>query len=220
MKRLVDVCVLLVVAAAIVLRFQPRSSLPPSGSLAALTAERDTAWADLRRAAVPVGGRGGLVSIVVFNDLECPFCAILHAHLREEVQRNPITLSVEHVHFPIAGHRFAIPAAIALECTRTHGVYGQMLDTLFSRQARYGLESFTSLARSAGVRDTAAFSHCTDTLKIETSRIERNRLLGLRLRVRATPTIYIDGWRLSRPPSQEELAKAIQRVSRGQAPTG
>jgi protein-disulfide isomerase len=66
-----------------------------------------------------------------------------------------------------------------------------------------------TLAREAGVPDLAEFERCfgsDETL----ARIDVGRATGRRIGVVGTPTVLVDGWVMTRPPTLEELRARVQ----------
>ena len=94
------------------------------------------------REALPIGVRYGNadapVTIVVFSDFECPFCARFNAVADSALQRRK-DVALAFVHFPLASHRFAVPAARAAECADRYGRFGGLADLLFAKQDSLGI---------------------------------------------------------------------------------
>lgn len=154
------------------------------------------------------------MQIVEFGDLECPFCALFHlrldslpAHMRREVA---ITL----IQYPLSYHRFAVPAARALECANAQGRFGEFVAAVFKKQDSLGLKSFGAFAAKAGVADTSRLVSCTRRPGEPVS-VSRGRALATKLGVRGTPTVLINGWRFSVAPGVARLNEVINDVLAG-----
>jgi len=94
-----------------------------------------------------------------------------------------------------------------------------MRDELFERQDDFGLKPWSDFAAAAGVSHLAAFDDCikrTDPIP----RVEEGRALGRKFDVRGTPTIIINGWKLGRPPTLDELDHMIKAILAGKSPVG
>jgi protein-disulfide isomerase len=50
------------------------------------------------------------------------------------------------------------------------------------------------------------------------SRVDSGSALAQRIGVRGTPTLIVNGWRFSAPPSEEELGKAVSKLLVGEKP--
>ena len=152
-------------------------------------------------------------------DLECPFCRqsyFAFANVAREISD-----SVTHlfVHYPIESiHRFAMPAARALECADREGLFADYMGVVFDKQDSLGLKTWVSYAVESGVQDTTRFNECTASSE-PLPRVERGLSIGRRLAIQGTPTALINGWLLSVVPnSAEEYTRMIRAVLRGEEP--
>jgi protein-disulfide isomerase len=174
-------------------------------------------WRDDIAKGIRLGPDAALVQLIEFADFECPYCGSFHKMLASVRQRYPTEISLTYVHFPIQGHRFALPAARVAECAGDQGRFEAMHDQLFEGQDQFGLKPWDDYATAAGVPDLAALDACikkTDPIQ----RVEEGKALGAKLDVRGTPTIIINGWKLGRPPTEKELDQMVQRVLAGKQP--
>jgi len=174
-------------------------------------------WQDYLDKGVRIGSEHAKVQLVEFADFECPFCGDFHSRLAELRRRYAGEVSLTYVHFPIPGHRFAIPAARVAECAGKQGRFEAIYDQLFEGQDQFGLKSWDDYATAAEVPEIAVFDACikmTDPIP----RVELGKALGAKLDVRGTPTIIINGWKLGHPPNEQELDKMVRRVLAGEQP--
>jgi protein-disulfide isomerase len=121
------------------------------------------------------------------------------------------------VHFPLPMHRFAEPAARVAECAGDQGRFETMHDLLFERQDKFGLEPWNEFATEAGVADGAAFDACikrTDPIP----RVADGKALGNQLDIQGTPTVVINGWKVGRPPTLDELDRMVKAILAGKSP--
>jgi protein-disulfide isomerase len=121
------------------------------------------------------------------------------------------------MHFPLRGHRFAIPAARVSECAGEQGRFEAMHDQLFEGQDSFGLKPWSEYATAAGVPDLAQFDACIKNSG-PVRRIEEGKQLGTQIDVQGTPTLVINGWKLGHPPTAEELDAMIKAVLAGKEP--
>jgi len=166
---------------------------------------------------VRMGPSAAPVQVLEFADFECPFCGAFHKRLKDLRERYPSQVALTFVHFPLAMHRFAMPAARVAECAGDQGRFEAMYNRLFEEQESFGLKPWSEYATAAGVPDIAAFDACikrTDSVP----RIEEGKQLGAKLDVQGTPTLVINGWKLGHPPSESELGAMVQAVLAGKAP--
>ena len=174
-------------------------------------------WRDRLSKGVRLGPDAAQVQLIEFADFECPFCGKFHKTLKIVRERYPTQVALVYVHFPLPMHRFAIPAARVVECAGEQGRFEAMYDQLFEGQDQFGLKPWDDYASAAGVSDIAAFEVCikkTDPIPS----VEQGKMLGAELDVQGTPTVIVNGWKLGRPPTVEELDKMVQRALAGLSP--
>jgi hypothetical protein len=92
-----------------------------------------------------------------------------------------------------------------------------MHDRLLEGQRSFGIESWRKFAVEAGVPDLVAFDVC-NAKKDPVPRIERNRALAKKLGIRGTPTLIVNGWKLSSPPTSAQLDDMVKAVISGKNP--
>lgn len=168
-------------------------------------------WRSLVSSGVQLGSSGAPVQIIEFADFECPFCASFYKTIQALRRKYPTQVGVTLIQFPLPMHRFAIPAARAAECANEQGHFEDMHGQLFAQQEQFGLKSWVEMARDAGVTDLVAFESCTKRTEL-VSAVEKGKALGEKLNIQGTPTVIMNGWKLGRPPSGEELDRMVQRV--------
>lgn len=188
-----------------------RTPQTSAGAVRAVPPRFEQNWLELSRFGTWVGDSTAKVRIVEFTDLECPFCARFHEHYRSVRDSLGSAVSLLILPFPIPGHRFARPAALAAECAARQGRYGQFHDVVFAKQDSLGLKSWTGFAAEAGVSDTLVFRSCVAT-NTRSERIDSAFATGQRVGVAGTPTVFIEGWRYDQPPYDSLLAIVRSRL--------
>jgi len=168
-------------------------------------------WRQMLSAGVLLGDSSAPVKIVEFGDFECPYCRQAEFGLRAVRKKYPSGVATVFVHFPLAMHRFALPAARAAECAAAQGHFDRMHDLIFDKQDSLGLKSWGSYAYEAGIRDTITFNPC-DASRQDISRVDSGLAVGRRFGVNATPTILVNGWRFAVPPMTAELDSAVVSI--------
>lgn len=203
----------LAIAASVVMNtFFRKSMAPVLDNVGAGTAIAAKEWSEAIRLGLRVyGDSAAPTTVVEFIDLECPPCRafnnVLHAFLADG---RPEEVQVLLVHFPLAIHRFAKPAARALECAYQGGSAESFTFTVFTHQDSLGVISWGELAHRAGIVDTARIERCAkDPTPVR--RIEESVALGERIGVRGTPTVFINGLRFG-VPSREQLDSTVSAM--------
>src|SRR6266436_280276 len=85
-------------------------------------------WREDLGKGIRLGNSQAPVQLMEFADFECPFCGDFHKKLKSLLERYPTQVSLTYVHFPIPGHRFALPAARVAECAAAQGRFEAMHD--------------------------------------------------------------------------------------------
>lgn len=187
-----------------------------SRSSSAPRAVFDSSWQSLVAAGIRVGRSDALVQIIEFADFECPYCRLFH----ESVESLPAPLaeqvSIVFIHSPLVQHRFALPAARAAECADSLGRFDEFAKAVFARQDSLGLRSWESFAADAGIADSVRIANCAKA-PTHSRRIEEGVALAASINVRGTPTVFVNGWRFARPPT-DSLAEVVARVAQGLPP--
>jgi protein-disulfide isomerase len=174
-------------------------------------------WRSQLSSGILLGSKDAPVQLIEFADFECPYCASFHESLAALRRRYPTQLAITYVHFPLPGHRYALPAAQAAECAAAQGRFEAMHDALYDGQRFLGIKPWREYATASSVPDLAAFDECTSRTE-SGNRIEQGRHLAADLNVRGTPTILINGWMINRTPSDAELEGMVKLVLTGHSP--
>ena len=165
-----------------------------------------------------MGPDSALVSIIVVADFECPACRAYAPTLRALREKYPSAVSIRFVHLPLARHRFALPAARASECAAEHGKFEEFGDLLYSKQDSLGLKSWASFAAEAGIADSIAILRCATSSGEVPWRIRDAKTWADRAGIRGTPTVLVQGWRITPRPKIDDWERIVDRVRRGLAP--
>jgi protein-disulfide isomerase len=156
------------------------------------------------------------VTIVEFSDFQCPFCRSVQPALATVLPE--FGADVRHVfkHFPIAGHTYALPSAVAAVCAHQQGRFWEFHDGLFASPASVfgsGFEgALADLALQAGL-DVAAWQACR-VAEAATTAVGRDSLQGRDAGVGGTPTFVVNGVLLvgSRPAADFRAAIEAART--------
>ncbi len=137
------------------------------------------------------GPADALVTIVVWSDLECPYCARLAptlARLRRERARD---VRVVFRHLPLPGHDGAdLAAEAAVEAARA-GKLWPFTDGLFAHQGPLTREVLLTTAAAVGV-DRAAVAAALDDHR-HRDLVLADGAAGAALGITGTPTIFLNG---------------------------
>jgi protein-disulfide isomerase len=131
------------------------------------------------------------VTIVLFSDFQCPFCARVGPTLEEVRRAYGDKVRIVWKHQPLPMHPNALPAAEAAEAAREQGKFWPMHDRLFASQRELSPDAYERFAREIGL-DLRRFQDATRSGKFR-SRIQDDQRLAARVGAQATPTLFVNG---------------------------
>jgi protein-disulfide isomerase len=155
------------------------------------------------------GAEGAPVEIVVFDDLECPFCAKMHAQLFPALlDRYGSNVRIEYKDFPLSQHPWAMRAAVDTNCVavQSNAAYWNLVDYIHAHASDIGGADH-SLEKANEMLDTLALDEAKkNKLKSEDveacikkqdqTAIKASMKIGDELGVEATPVLFINGEKL------------------------
>ena len=183
-------------------------------------------------AGVPTTGRpvrgnpDAKVTIVNFDDLECPFCARLHAEFfPDTLDHYKGLVKFIYIDFPLTSiHPWAMHAAVNANCLAAQSAtaYWSYVDYLHDNGEQISgpdndparaATRLDQLAEQDGVRDhldTAKLDACV--AKQDESGIQAEMKAGEKLGVDSTPTFFVNGERWSGVLEEPQLWTMIDRA--------
>ncbi len=150
------------------------------------------------------------VTVVVFEDFECPFCAETRKTIKSWRERYPSDVRVVFMHFPLEFHAAAKSAAIAAECARRQGKFWPMYDRLFDHHDKLasGFDGMRPHGEKVGL-DMTAFEACFRS-DDAADRIEDDIDQAEDAGVEGTPSVFINGLPFDGVPSVSDLAQYVR----------
>lgn len=151
---------------------------------------------------------GEQVTLVEFLDFECESCRAAYPVV-EQLRKDyagKVTFVLRY--FPIASHKNAFNAAVAVEAAAQQGKLEQMYKQMYDTQAEWGEKQTSEAARFRAYAqvmglDMNAYDAAVNDPKT-LARVEKDRQDGLVLGVQGTPTFYLNGKQLQ-PTSVDDL---------------
>lgn len=171
-------------------------------------------WEALIPYGIRIGPSNAKVTILELGDLECPACRLFNARLAEMRKADGNDIALVVLHYPLPMHRFAASASRARECAAAQNRAQELLDLVYEKQDSLGLKSWPSFAREAQLDSPDDLQECV-TGSRTFPRIAQGLHIGNRLRIRGTPTIFVNGWRLR---ADESFASALRTIREGKRP--
>jgi len=146
------------------------------------------------------------VTLVVFDDFQCPYCAQMAPVLKQVLDNNPKTVRLALKNFPLQMHRYARKAAIAALAAGRQGKYWAMHDLLFANYRQLSDQKVDELAQKLNL-DMARWKKDLED-PVLAAQVDADLRQGQKLGVRGTPTLYVNG-RLVRDRSPQGLQQLI-----------
>ncbi|MGK2907802.1 MAG: thioredoxin domain-containing protein [Desulfuromonadales bacterium] len=140
------------------------------------------------------GAENAPVTITVFDDFECPYCARLVPTLEQVMAAYPRQVRLVYKHFPLSMHKFANSAAIASIAARNQGKFWPLHDELFANYNNLNDVKIRQLAEGVGL-DMARFDQDIANPALQ-QEVAADMQLGSMVGVRGTPAVYINGVQL------------------------
>lgn len=175
-------------------------------------------WQKTIPAGRTIGVGDGDVTIVVFTDLQCPFCRSFHSTVDSMLRTRGRDVRMLYVPFPLPMHSHAMAAARATECAAEAGRLHEWLGAVYEKQDSIGVKSWESFAADAGVPAANSIQECAAQAAVG-ERLSRSLDLGRELGIEGTPSILVNGWLLGGVPSYAQLEKVVDDVSNGRRPS-
>lgn len=175
-------------------------------------------------AEMPVRGDASApVSMVVFSDFQCPYCARSISLIDEVMAAYPEQVKFVFMHYPLPNHGWAKPAAMAAQCAarQDEAAFWMLHDAYFAHQGSITeanvIDQSASFLEDAGI-DMSAWRSCatdeaSDAHQAVRAVVEESIQLGDQLGVRGTPTFFIDGEAMRGPRSVEVFGARIEEAA-------
>ena len=131
------------------------------------------------------------VTIIVFTDYQCPYCARLEPLLQQMLEKYPDKVKLVFKNFPLAMHKSARNAAAAALAANVQGKFWEYGEMLF--QNYRGLDDAKIQAIAKGLNlNMEQFNSDMKSPAIR-ERINQDIKNGQAAEVRGTPTVFING---------------------------
>ncbi len=167
------------------------------------------------RAEVNAGGpsrgvNGAPVTIVEFEDFQCPFCKKAQATLEQILTRYKDKVKLVHRDFPLqALHPAAWEAHEAARCAEEQGKFWEYRNLLYANAPAASPEQLNNYAGQVGI-DVPVFKHCLESGKFKGA-VQKEKDEGERLGVTGTPAFFINGRLLSGAQPESEFVEIIDQ---------
>jgi protein-disulfide isomerase len=153
------------------------------------------------------------VTIVIFADFECPFCARVQSTLHALEEDYPGKVRLVYKHWPLPFHTHADLAARAAIAAQAQGKFWEMHEALFKAQKDLTEPAIEAMASSLGLdlgrlRRDMRSSETDALLAADKAEVER-------LRIQGAPSFFVNGRRIQGAQPIEVFRKAIDQALQG-----
>jgi protein-disulfide isomerase len=160
-----------------------------------------------------LGEAKAAVTVVMFGDFQCPYCARGAEALEEVRKRHPKDVRVVHRDYPLPFHQEAVPAAVAARCAARQGKYWEAHDALYAQFDRLSAETYTEVARTLSL-NASAFEACRKDPTVR-AEIDADAKAGAAAGVEGTPAFFINGIRIAGALPADQLdALVVEELGR------
>jgi protein-disulfide isomerase len=136
------------------------------------------------------------VTIVKFEDYQCPFCKQVQATVTELLSQYNGEIRLVHKDLPLDSiHPQARQAAEAARCAAEAGKFWSYHDLLYANSPNVSQENLKSYAKEVGL-DVNAFDRCLGGGRFKAV-VQRDLIDGAQLGVTGAPTFFINGREIS-----------------------
>jgi protein-disulfide isomerase len=148
------------------------------------------------------GGQNPSIDIIEFSDLECPHCKVAQPILAKLFADFPqVRFIFQQFPLPASLHPWALKAAQYADCAgqMDKDAFWKYVDSIFENQGGIALatadDKLKELATATGL-DAQKISTCAASPETD-ARIKKSQALGATLDVNETPSVFINGRRVS-----------------------
>ncbi|HYQ80717.1 MAG TPA: thioredoxin domain-containing protein, partial [Anaeromyxobacteraceae bacterium] len=167
------------------------------------------------------GGKSAKVTLVVFSDFQCPFCARVEPTLKQLEDGYKGDLRIVWKNQPLPMHPQAMPAALAAEAAREQGKFWPMHDLMFQNQQQLAPPVYEQWAKQLGL-DLRKYKAAAESPAAK-ARVEEDMKLGSSVGANGTPTSFVNCRQLVgavpvdafKRLVDEEIKKADELIKKG-----
>jgi protein-disulfide isomerase len=130
------------------------------------------------------------LTVVLFSDFQCPFCARVEPSLKQLEEAYPGQVRIVWKQLPLPMHPNAMPAALASEAAREQGKFWPMHDLLIANQQALGPADLERYARQLGL-DLRRFKAAQGSAAAQ-QRVDQDKALADSIGATGTPNMFFN----------------------------
>ena len=154
------------------------------------------------------GAEKAPVTIVKFEDFQCPFCKTAQPTFKELLKKYDGKVRLVHKDLPLEEiHPLARPAAEAARCAGEQGKFWEYHDKLYVDSPKLSADDLKSAAKEVGL-NVPSFEQCFASGKYRAA-VQKDLNDGAQLGLTGTPAFFINGREISGAQPLEAFAAII-----------
>jgi protein-disulfide isomerase len=154
------------------------------------------------------GSEKAEITIVKFEDFQCPYCKAVQPNFQEVLKRYDGKVRLVHKDLPLDQiHPQARQAAEAARCADDEGKFWEYHDRLYASSPKAAPEDLKFYAEDLGLKQDS-FDKCLTSGKYKAA-IQKDMNEAASLGLTGTPTFFINGRELSGAQSVETISQII-----------
>ncbi len=130
--------------------------------------------------------------------------------LEQLLEKYPTELKVVFKNFPIRSHKYAFTSAMAALAAGQQGKFWEFHDELFKNYNRLNDQKIQEIVKQLNL-DQTKFNEDTKS-PVEAARVRQDYEEGIRLGVRGTPTVFINGKQFKKKRSMKTMEAVIDEA--------
>jgi protein-disulfide isomerase len=152
-----------------------------------------TAWS-MSVAAQTSGAEEAPITLMIFSGFSCPYCAQAKTQIDQLKKKYPNDVRVVFKHFPLSDTDEAMRPHLVAAAAAEQGKFWEAHDSFFEKQNAKSAAELNLLLASRGVNLAQANAVVEGGRAM--SKVKQDMAEASALKVRATPTYFVDGMRL------------------------
>ena len=153
------------------------------------------------------GPADAAVTVVVFSDFQCPYCARVANFMEDILKLYPKQVKYVFKQYPLASHHFAATAAQASVAAQDQGKFWEFHDLLFKNYNRLNDQIIEEISSTLKL-DKTVFEKKMNASKTN-EKVRSDKQEGREIGVTGTPAVFVNGKKMDRN-SFENIKSAIE----------
>jgi protein-disulfide isomerase len=165
---------------------------------------------------IVIGSNDAKITIVEYSSLTCPGCKYYHEKTYSKIKQDFIdTNKVRYIVRPVASDQQSYNGAVMARCAKEPSKVAQFLSVLYSNQDTWAFNKkskaiLENIGQLGGV-SSDEFEKCLDNEEITNKILYDTRDAFNILSISGTPTIFVQGEKISGSNAYENVSKEIEK---------